>query len=134
MDVLATGTITITRRPKGEAPRWVRQAWVGLTLPCHPYVGFPDKGLDRGVVSDTPVERNDYGFSVPQAEAIYALEVAHRSKAARWWKSQGFPQQSGCFGFSEDCVDPKSVKGVQRQQLALWDDLDRITRPLGRCD
>ncbi len=124
MDVLATGTITITRRPKGEAPQWVRQAWVGLTLPCHPYVGFPDAGLDRGVVSGAPVERNDYGFSVPQAEAIYALGAARRSEAARWWKSQGFPQPGQCFGFSEECVDPKSVKGVQRQVIRPYESLD----------
>jgi len=123
--VLATGTITITRRPKGEAPRWVREAWIGLTLPCHSYMGYPEGGLDQGVLTQAPVRRNDYGFSAPQAEAIAALETSGRRRAAKWWRDHGFPQGGQCFGFSEECVDPKSVKGVQRQVIRPYESLDR---------
>jgi hypothetical protein len=102
---LPTGSISIVRIPEGEAPLWVRQAWVGIILPCDPYSGPSE---DRGVLSGKHSKtRSD--FSVPQSEAIGLLEE-HNPEAAKWWKRRGFPKGDECFGFSKS--DAVILSGV----------------------
>ncbi|MCX6721848.1 MAG: hypothetical protein NTY04_01510, partial [Candidatus Staskawiczbacteria bacterium] len=102
-----TGLIRIVRMPAGEAPPWVRQAWVGLTLPCCSEMAFFPSS---GVVTDKPV-KDRLGVSVPHKEALEILKK-RSPKAASWWKSSGFPKQppNDCFMFSENEV--KIVSGV----------------------
>lgn len=112
-DESATGWIRIKERPpKGEAPLWVLEAWIGLTLPCHPYCGYPDGELERGVLSGKKASRNRRGFIVPQDEAIKILE-RERPSAAAYWREKGFPEHNKCFCFGED--EAEIVGGVTRQ-------------------
>ncbi len=93
------------------------EAWVGLVLPCDPYVGIPDSGIETGVLSSTPVgcpACGRSGFSVPQDQAIMILEQ-ERPEAAAWWKSKSFPQVGNYFGFAED--EAEIVSGVSHQRL-----------------
>jgi hypothetical protein len=87
--------VTIIRRPDGEAPEWVREAWVGLTLPT----ACPHKHVLRtvGVLSVAPrfwahvwaflrgrairVE----GYTVNAKEAVDLLSGCN-PPAARWWR------------------------------------------------
>ncbi len=116
-----TGKIKIIRIPAGDAPLHVRQAWVGLILPCHPFVGLPDKGLDRSVLSRKRVERNKSGFSVSQVLAIAILENC-KPRAAKWWKDHNYPKSGECFGFAEH--EAEIVSGVRHQQIVhVTDDM-----------
>ena len=109
-----TGRVRITRRPDGEAPEWVRQAWVDLELPCDSIVGYPDGGMDRGVITQAPVTQNESGVSVPQD---LALAVLHETdpNAAAWWRAYGFPRPDEYFGFEED--EFEILEGVSHQRL-----------------
>ena len=96
MDPLA---VEIVRAPEGEAPLWVREAWVGLTLPLVP--GYPGKRRmpSFGVLSGPfgwwgqlrerlsgrvgTVE----GYVVDRDQA-YALLGAHRPDALAWWREE----------------------------------------------
>ena len=96
MTTTTSGCISIVRIPEGEAPLWVRRAWVGILLPCDPYSG---PGEDRGAMSgQTSDVRSCFGVS--QGEAI-GLLASHNAEAARWWKRQGYPRDGECFGFSK---------------------------------
>ncbi len=110
----ATGLIKIIRVPDGEAPWVLRRAWVGLTLPCHPFLGPPDAGLDRGVLSGKEVNQNRDGFSVPQNLAI-AILGKNMSRAKAWWKKLGYPKRGECFFFAEDEVEV--ISGVIRKVI-----------------
>ncbi len=73
------GKVLIVAPPPGEAPDWVRQAWVGLELPFeNPTPG----GYVGGVLSKKPTGRN--GFHVPPQTAIAILKNKD-SRAAAWW-------------------------------------------------
>jgi len=112
-----TGSIKVIRVPQGEAPRWVRVAWVGLILPCDPYLGYSDSGCERGVVSNSAVIRNRYGVSVSQVRAIEILSE-HHIGATLWWKNRGFPCHDGYFCFSAEEV--QIVHGVVYQEIEVF--------------
>src|SRR5580700_3492001 len=84
--------IKIVSTPAGEAPEWVRQAWIGIVLP----VAAPSKWLWRtvGVVSGSnPLKRlaalisppKTAGYGVHSATAIAILEQT-APEAAQWWR------------------------------------------------
>lgn len=106
--------IRINKVPAGEAPLHIREKWVGLILPCDPYLGFPSSGMERGVLTGMPLYRNRRGYSVPQDAAIEILSH-FCPDAAQWWKDQGFPQPDGYFGFAED--EAEIIAGVTRQNI-----------------
>ena len=110
------GLIRIIKTPRGEAPESIREAWVGLELPCHPTLGFCD---GHGLLSGKPLEKRQYAFRVPQTEA---LEILHGSNpvAATWWRAHGFPQEDQCFGFAED--EAEIIRGVRRQSIIHVED------------
>ncbi len=120
-----TARIRITRLPHGEAPLEIRQAWIGLELPCYPVLGHllePHRvyerlstiGHEQGVLSGQDIERPIFGFSVPQDQAIQILE-ATRPDAAAWWKAHGFPHQDNSFRFKNDEVE--IISGVRIQKI-----------------
>lgn len=110
----STGQIRITRIPSGEAPFEIRKAWLGLILPCDPYLGYPDNGIEQGVLSGKKASRNRRGFSVPQDEALEILSL-HNPAAATWWRENGFPTQEGYFGFGEG--EAEIISGVTPQSI-----------------
>lgn len=114
-DTEATGRIRITKVPGGEAPFKIREAWMGIELPCHPFYGM-QVGDERGVLSGDKVAQSRRAFTVPQAGALTAL-AAVNPDAAAWWRRRGYPNPSQYFSFAED--EAEIVSGVQQQQLFL---------------
>jgi hypothetical protein len=109
----STGFIRIIKVPDGEAPLWVRQAWLGLTLPCGPIVGVAE-GQELGTVTRQETERKRSGFSVFQDEAL-AILAERNLKAFEWWTSHDYPLIGECFCFAED--EAEIVGGVTHQQI-----------------
>ena len=89
-------TIEVHSLPHGDAPGWVRWAWVGCTLPCEPECGHVPQYVG-GVLSGPRLEKID-GFSVPQDKALEIL-AARSPKAAAWFRDHGFPRPKQCFRF-----------------------------------
>lgn len=104
--------VRIMKIPAGEAPLWVREAWVGLVLPADPIAGPADT---RGVISGKSAGR-PWGVSVPQAPALTILRRTH-PRAASWWKSKGYPQRNGYFNFDIDEVE--IIRGVKGMKLTI---------------
>jgi hypothetical protein len=87
--------IRIVRAPIGEAPLWVREAWVGLTLPARSHGRWTGFGVLTGPRSclgqlwsrlrgrGQRVE----GFSVDAWEAVERL-AARNPEAAAWWRRE----------------------------------------------
>ena len=117
------GLIKITQIPKGDPPEWVRQAWVGLVLPCDPICGFKRKGTEKGVLTGE-IEEPHRICSVPQSEAITILGD-HNPRAFAWWLEQGYPKEDedeNCFGFDE--TEFEIIKGVTQQIIREGGSLD----------
>lgn len=97
-----SGSITITKLPEGEAPQWVRAAWVGLVVPVIAISYTEAFGL---------LSKSQLGprlmYIVPQREAIKALKKKSK-RAATWWTSIGFPRPQETFGFN---FDEASIEG-----------------------
>ena len=97
--------IKIVKVPDGEAPEEIRQAWVGMILPCHPIVGYSTwDERERGALTEEQNLHNRYSYVVPQKEALQLLSDAGGKckEAAEWWKVQGFPKDDptmNCFSF-----------------------------------
>ncbi len=90
----------IVKTPSGEAPEWVRKAWLVMALPC---IGkFPPHGT-IGVLSKDPVHENKDVFCVPQKAAL-AILAETQPEAVAWWDRRGFPTDNRCFTFCEDEV------------------------------
>lgn len=88
--------VRITQRPEGEAPDWVRDAWIGLTLPTthrtvRVWYGF-------GVLSGPHDAYRQWfsffrrgrkqrvaGYRVNAKAAVDLLGVSH-PQAAQWWR------------------------------------------------
>jgi hypothetical protein len=74
--------IVITSVPPGQAPLWVRQKWVGISIPL---IENPREGLkQKGVLGGTP--KNSAGYNVSAAEAINRLKQV-APDAAKWWEN-----------------------------------------------
>lgn len=110
-----SGQIKIIHTPAGEAPLEIREAWVGLILPCHPILGYSEG--DIGAVSRDPTERNRRVICVPQQEAISILALFHPN-AAQWWCHHGYPAPGGYFSFGE--YEVEIIFGVEHQQIREW--------------
>ena len=113
-----TGLIKIVKMPEGEAPVWVRLAWVDLILPCDPILGFRNEyGLlshnRREFGKDDPTRRN---FAVPVPEAMVIL-AKHSPQAAAWWQEprQRYALKHHHFCFGED--EAEIISGVTIQEI-----------------
>ncbi len=92
-------SVTIVQMPTGPAPLWVREAWIGLTLPTATTSGGPEGHWmrpDRDILEPDqsaitipyrPVRLTAQGFSVPIVEALDILERAS-PEAAAWWRAE----------------------------------------------
>jgi hypothetical protein len=119
--VEATGRIRIIKIPVGEWPKNIRAAFVGHTLPCLPILGYPSDGsMKIGVVSGA-IQRNRYGFSVPQDQALEILS-RRTPNVSLWLRVQGFPMKNQYFGFAED--EAEIISGVTRQNIVEVKDED----------
>jgi hypothetical protein len=90
------GRIRIVAVPMGEAPRWVREKWVGLELPllvgsAHNVHTFGVLSGPRGFFSAlwrlvTGHSTRRRGYAVEVDAAMSVLERAHPDAAA-WWRT-----------------------------------------------
>lgn len=88
--------VTIKRRPIGEAPEWVRDAWIGMRLPVAepkqrslPTVGVltgPHSALKQLIAWASGRTNRLRGFVIDANTAVDLLAVANPA-AADWWKS-----------------------------------------------
>lgn len=89
--------LLVTSVPPGEAPEWVRQKWVGLSLPLAQRDATPKVFPTAGVLSGprnvltclfawlTGKLVRESGYMVESLAAIQVLEATH-PEAAAWWK------------------------------------------------
>jgi len=89
--------LVITAAPPGEAPLWVREKWVGLSLPLYQSKSSPVSSLASGVISGprncfsslvallTGRFHRESGFVVESKVAIELLAQAS-PEAANWWR------------------------------------------------
>jgi hypothetical protein len=115
-----TGRIRFIAAPRGQAPLWVREAWIGLVVPCSPFTNTPPKGSLHEVEDGAAVS---YECAlVPQKAAVDALEQ-HNAQAAQWWRQNGFGSEfAPLFAFSSESFEV--VEGVQKTKMIVYDDLE----------
>ena len=99
----------IVATPAGEAPLWVREAWVGMTLPLAPgpngseyeVVGVLSMGRRPSLLGRLllgPARRRVKGYRVPSGEAVRLLAERH-ADAAAWWSHNVHWVECGVFLF-----------------------------------
>lgn len=90
------GTFVVDAVPSGEAPLWVREAWIGVEIPYH-FKGF----YQTLSILTSQLEPFRPNYCALQSEALEALEKKS-VEAARWWREHGFPRYTGdqfCFDY-----------------------------------
>ena len=100
--------IMIVKVPQGEAPDWVKQAWLGVVLPC---IGASHSSAD-GVLSGEPANHGCAGYYVPQHLACEILAKTNPAAVA-WWKEKGYPKIGHSFVFYENEI--VVLEGGQRE-------------------
>jgi hypothetical protein len=80
----AGGRVRIVSVPPGEAPEYIRRAWVGLELPVAGGRAGPQTGGAFGVLSNQPMGYGP-GYAVDGATAVRLL-AAKDPDAAAWWR------------------------------------------------
>lgn len=78
--------IRIIGVPYGQAPLWVRQAWIGLEIPLSPIQPKPGDTFLEVIDKTTPRQGTD-GFAVNARVAIDLLSE-YNPPAAAWWKRE----------------------------------------------
>ena len=91
----ASPTVRIVARPIGEAPEWVRDAWIGLTVPL--LCPGPRTLRSVGVLSEDSFLRRLVGWLagrpaivngyVVNAKIAVDLLEGHAPQAAAWWRA-----------------------------------------------
>jgi hypothetical protein len=120
--MLVASKIRIVSIPQGEAPQWVRHAWIGCELPCildtcgHvpvPVVGVHTRSF-RGSIA---------GFSVDQRVALEILHQ-HNPNAAAWFGDHGYPRAGERFLFKTECCEVLEQTNLEVTSPQIFDDLD----------
>jgi hypothetical protein len=119
-----TVIVEVVRVPTHPSPQWVREAWVGVTLPALPHPHPPRE--DAQLVDGMSPER----LEVRVVDAVEALREHGRHSAAQWWSDQALLRRAGVRSLmfaDHDCrmlpasapapapVDPSSAH--EHQQL-----------------
>ncbi len=111
------GRIRIVRRPEGEAPAWVRDAWIGVELDlilAEPITteGFGILTAPRTLWSYwwrrmTGRIRRFSGYVVDSNEAVRRVEMRNRT-AAIWWRTNapGMVRPGQTFIFDIPACEP----------------------------
>jgi hypothetical protein len=110
------GTIRFISPPRGGAPMWVREAWIGVEVPClFSHDGVPPNEGDTVRDVETGLEVPDYpGYIVLQVLALEALEKSS-PKAAKYWADCGFPNHPFAL-FLFDHSSAEVVKPIKTRQ------------------
>lgn len=116
--------IRIVARPFGDAPEYIRDAWIGLLLPVHP--NYPHTVESRHVSlmrPITPLVMWVYRFIAPRARGYIvatnaAMNILESAKptAAEWFRTNTphlFESEGGLL-FDEACcaVEDSALPGV----------------------
>lgn len=117
---VVTHVVRIASTPPGEAPKWVRDAWIGLEFPAlDPEVTTnPDKP-PSGVLSGRP--SSDVGYTVPAAVAFDLLR-RKAPDAFDWWQTHTQVTEAVDVGL---CFD-NSACVVVATGSAVYDALQRV--------
>jgi hypothetical protein len=119
--------IRIVKRPRGEAPEEVRDAWIGLSLPVLPRYSRLEERRSVGVLSGPRSwlamrlivlfgrRLRKRGYVVDTTAAVDLLENVNPLAAAWWRKNTPHLLKPGrCFVFEQECcvVEDPPVAGV----------------------
>ena len=85
--------IRIIKAPPGQAPDWVRKAWVGLEMETHPSSGVASFGALGGKAE------NGNGYVVQTTKALEVLEQT-QPEAAQWWREHSIATPSSSLVFA----------------------------------
>ncbi len=77
--------IRIVKVPAGQAPLWVREAWVGVEIPLVE-TEQAVSGQQVGALGGAASPENLQGYEVHGSAALTALCKAGKSEAADWWR------------------------------------------------
>ena len=114
---LREAQIRIVRRPEGEAPEWVRDAWIGLVIPLVIEHSIETKG--SGVLSGPKNRLSEWlyfklgrgrptsGYVVYADRAVDILAVT-QPEAASWWRREAayFVRPGAQFVFDLPACEP----------------------------
>jgi len=89
------GFIRITSRPNGDAPRAIRDKWIGLVLPVSSEVTEPVDATERA-----KGKRRVVGYEVRWDDAMRLLG-AKNPEAREWWERK--VQRPASLIFEESC-------------------------------
>jgi hypothetical protein len=119
-------TIRIVKRPHGEAPENIRDAWIGLVLPVKGARLVEGRGFGVLSVPRTWLGRRLkkwfgqvprlQGYLVETAAAVDLLKRANPS-AASWWTANTphlFESPELCLLFEKECCIVESPGGAPR--------------------
>jgi hypothetical protein len=94
------GRIKIIATPFGDAPREIKEKWIGVEIPC---LWYDPSCFLKGLVDKNPREARE-GYVVLQTHAIEVLSMVSQP-AVDWWESIGYPEnERATFVFNVECV------------------------------
>ena len=93
--------IQIIEIPAGEAPKDIREQWIGLVLPVDASPAF-ETGIQEGVLGGPPALENLNGFPVKFEDAIIALTKTGKTEAALWWENNNIVHGASHLVFGGD--------------------------------
>ena len=94
--------IRIIQTPPGDAPLWVRKAWLGLEIPL---VGQTDTSTSQFSTTSKPATpKNIDGYEVHGGEALLALYQAGHEEAANWWTEKSKLRGGHLIFSKQTCV------------------------------
>jgi hypothetical protein len=86
------GTFTVEVAPEGDAPQWIKDAWIGITMP------YQYRGTCHSQLFSKEKINSEPSYQVDSDVAIGELKKV-RPDAAKWWKDLGFPEYGVVFCF-----------------------------------
>ncbi len=116
--------VRITSIPHGEAPEWVRRAWIGIEL--------PDSGMGpteerKGLVTGRLTPSRSEDLLVSARVAVAALKEKN-PKAAIWFEQNIDLELDLLFYRSEVTPIPNVNESASHLPIEEWDPIKRKTR------